>query len=136
MRAAKAGLGYFGSIFLLDMVLGTARILLVEPLTGKLGAVLIELPLMLLASWYVCRWLIDRLQVPPATSVRMTMGALAFALLMLAELQLSLFAVGGSASDHFLAYLRPAAFAGLLGQIAFAAFPLLVRRGGIQAAAR
>lgn len=124
-RAIAAGALYFLLIFLLGMALGTVRVLAIEPRVGELASVLIELPFMLIASWYVCGRLIRYLSVPAALSSRAAMGGLAFALLMGAELGLSLFAVGGSVRDHFANYGQAAALVGLLGQLAFAVFPLV-----------
>lgn len=127
-RALAAGALYFLLVFLLGMALGTIRILLIEPRVGAVASVLLELPFMLAASWFVCGWLIRYLSVPAAVSMRMMMGAVAFALLMAAELGLSLFAVGGTVEEHFANYGQAAPLIGLLGQLAFAAFPLLVGR--------
>jgi ABC-type polysaccharide/polyol phosphate export permease len=55
------------------------------------------------------------------------MGALAFALLMLAELALSMLAFGRSVSAHLALYRELPALLGLAGQIAFATFPVMVR---------
>ncbi|HET9639261.1 MAG TPA: hypothetical protein VFP12_08650 [Allosphingosinicella sp.] len=124
-RAFSAGALYFLLIFLLGMMLGPVRILLIEPRLGAIPAVLVELPFMLAASWFVCGWLIRYLSVPAAASSRLIMGAAAFLLLMAAELGLSLFAVGGTVSGHFAGYRGGAPLIGLLGQIAFALFPLI-----------
>jgi len=124
-RAIAAGALYFLLIFLLGTALGTVRVLLIEPRLGTVPSVLLELPFMLTASWFVCGWLIRYLAVPGTASSRLAMGAAAFALLMAAELALSLFAVGGTVAGHFADYRGAAPLIGLLGQIAFAAFPLL-----------
>ena len=50
-----AALRYFGIIFALGFVLGTIRTLWLAPIVGTVGAVLIELPIMLIASWLVAR---------------------------------------------------------------------------------
>lgn len=124
-RALAAGALYFLLIFLLGMALGTIRILLLELRLGAVASVLVELPFMLAASWFACGWLIHQLAVPAAVSSRLAMGATAFVLLMIADLGLSLFAVGGTAAGHFAAYRSGAPLIGLLGQIAFGLFPLL-----------
>lgn len=128
-RALAAGAVYFLLIFLLGMALGTVRVLLIEPRIGTLASVLVELPFMLAASWFVCGRLIRYLSVPAALSSRAAMGGLAFLLLMGAELGLSLFAVDGTIREHFANYGQAAPLIGLLGQIAFASFPLFRDRG-------
>jgi hypothetical protein len=51
----SAALRYFGLIFALGFLLGTVRTLLLAPATGATAAVLIELPVMLGASWLAAR---------------------------------------------------------------------------------
>ena len=113
MRAAAAGLLYFAIVFAAGAMLGAARMFVVEPGLGAMAAVLIELPLMVAVSWCICRWLFARL---------------AFILLMVAELALTLFALEGTVASHLAAYRTPAALVGLAGQLAFAVMPLAVRR--------
>jgi hypothetical protein len=124
-RAIAAGALYFLLIFLLGMALGTVRVLLIEPRLGTVQSVLLELPFMLAASWFVCGRLIRYLSVPATLPDRAAMGVLAFLLLIGAELGLTLFAVGGTVEGHFANYVEVAPLIGLLGQIAFAAFPFL-----------
>lgn len=42
-RAAAAGIGYFGVVFAVGFVLGTARVMVVAPRLGETGAVAAEL---------------------------------------------------------------------------------------------
>jgi hypothetical protein len=123
-RALAAGALYFLLTFTVGAALGTVRILVAEPRFGSVPAVLLELPFLLAASWWICGRLIRYLSVPKALSSRLAMGVLAFGILMVAELGLSLFAVGGSVSGHFARYREAAPLMGLLGQMAFGAFPL------------
>lgn len=136
IRGAGAGIAYFGLVFLLGMILGTIRILLLEPWVGEVTAVLIELPVMLAGSWIACGRLIGRFGVPPRPGSRLVMGGLAFLLLVAAELWLSLFAVGGTVAEHFRSYLEADHLLGLLGQLVFASFPLLSLRGASAATVR
>jgi hypothetical protein len=137
-NAVKAAVAYFVIVFAIGFVLGTVRVLLVIPRVGPSAAVLIEAPILLSASWLVCGWLLHSLRVPPAWSARSAMGGTAFALLMAAELSLSVFVFGKSAAEHVQAYLAPHQLIGLAAQLAFAAFPLFRRRekpdpfGGLQ----
>ncbi len=63
--ASKAGALYALTVFLAGFVLGTFRVLLVAPHFGETIAVILEAPLMLMASWYVCRWCVRGLGVRP-----------------------------------------------------------------------
>src|SRR4051812_22335794 len=100
MRSLSAGTAYFALVFALGFILGTIRALLIAPRLGEAGVVLLELPIMLLASWIACGWVIRRLRVNPAFAARLTMGATAFVLLMLAELGVSVFAFGRTPAEH------------------------------------
>jgi hypothetical protein len=123
-RVAAVGAGYFAAVFAAGFVLGVARTLVLEPWLGRLLAVAIELPLMLAWAWWVCSRLLQRR--PPATlPTAAAVGTVAFALLMLAEAALSTLLAGRSPAEHLALYREPAHALGLLGQLAFAAWPLL-----------
>lgn len=128
MRAATAGLAYFALVFMAGAILGTVRVVVVAPHIGAFAAVLIELPFMLIAAWFSCRWLVRRFSVPGSLQSRLLMGGFSFALLIAAELALTIFVLKGSLFSHFAAYGRPAGMLGLAGQLAFAFFPLAAPR--------
>ncbi|MGJ5621544.1 hypothetical protein [Sulfitobacter sp. MF3-043] len=125
IAGARAGMSYFMLVFSFGFVLGTIRSLTVAPAVGEFKAVLIELPFMLLVSWFVSRWIIHSFSVPKHVITRVTMGLTAFALLLCAEALLSVFLMNLRLLQHLALYLEPKAQLGLLGQIAFAIFPLL-----------
>jgi len=127
-RAVEAGVTYFAIVFAAGFVLGTVRVLLLVPRVGELPAALLELPVMLGISWFVCAKLIARYQVPPRIPPRLTMGAVAFGLLMLAELALSLTLFGRSLHDFARGYATLEGMFGLAGQVLFGLFPVIRRR--------
>ena len=53
-RATKAGALYAIIVFVIGFMLGTIRVLLVAPRLGETTADIIEAPIMLAASWFVC----------------------------------------------------------------------------------
>jgi len=124
-RSALAGFAYFALVFLAGSGLGTVRVLLVAPRIGAVPAILTELPLMLGACWLICGWVVSRLAVPAHALSRLAMGGIAFALLIGAELALTMLTTGESVGDFFFAYRSPSALLGLAGQLIFAAFPLV-----------
>lgn len=128
--AAKAGFFYFAVVFAAGFVLGTLRVLVVAPVFGEIGAVLIELPIILAISWFACSLIVQRLSVPPRVSDRALMGAGAFVLLMMAELALSVVIFGRSPAEFANSLATLPGALGLAGQIAFATFPLLQSRLG------
>jgi hypothetical protein len=127
----KAGVAYFAVVFAAGFVLGTIRTILLVPRVGAFAAVLIELPFMLAIAWFVCGWLIGLFAVDSAWTTRLAMGAIAFVLLMLAELVLTIAAFGGTAASFVAALGTPAGALGLAGQVVFAALPLLVKRPAV-----
>jgi hypothetical protein len=129
LRTAAPGAAYFAVVFAVGFALGTVRTLLLAPSLGALLAVLIELPLMLVASWFACAWVLRRWQVPAEVGSRLTMGAVAFALLIIAEIALSLTAFDRSISDYFRELTTTHGLVGLAGQIVFALIPLVRLRG-------
>jgi hypothetical protein len=125
-----AGIAYFALVFALGFLLGTVRTIFVQyaPSAIRLLGVLIELPIMLSASWFICRYIISRFAVAPRVVARAVMGSLAFALLFLAELLVGALLFGRTPSEHFALY-RDASYAlGLAAQIAFALMPLVQLR--------
>ena len=128
----RAAVVYFALVFAVGFVLGTIRVLLVAPRWGELPAVLLESPIMLFVSWWACGLSIRVFGVR-GRCAGLSMGAVAFALLMTAELALSLLAFGRSSAEHLRAYGTLAGAVGLTSQVAFGLIPLL-RSGGSRGA--
>lgn len=124
-----AGLAYFALVFALGFVLGTVRTLFVAdaPGGGRLLGVLIELPIMLTASWFLCGFAIRRFGVPATPGARARMGGLAFVLLLLAELLVGALLFGRSIGEHFALYREASYALGLAAQIAFGLMPVIQR---------
>jgi hypothetical protein len=123
--ALRAGALYFAIMFAIGFVLGTIRVLVVIPRVGDTNAVLLELPLMLALSWFACAWLVRRFAVPNEFAPRLVMGGVAFALLMVAELGVSVFGFGRTPAEHLARYQVLGAQLGLTAQLVFALFPLI-----------
>jgi hypothetical protein len=123
--AFKASLAYFVVGFGFGFLLGTFRMLVIVPAVGEISAVMLEMPIMLAISWVSSRWLIGRFSVPDRLAPRLVMGGLAFALLMFAEVGLSIVGFGRTFAEHLASYRQVASIMGLLGQFAFASFPAI-----------
>jgi hypothetical protein len=132
--ALRAGAFYIAIMFAIGFVLGTIRVLVVIPRVGDTNAVLLELPVMLALSWFACSWLVRRFAVPSDAAPRLVMGGVAFALLMLAELGVSVFGFGRSPAQHLASYQTLRAQLGLVAQLGFALFPLIQAFSGRPAA--
>jgi hypothetical protein len=128
LRVLAAGSAYFLVVFAAGFVLGTLRNLLVAPQVGEVAAAVLEVPVMLAISWFVCGWVLEKIHVAPRTMDRLVMGAIALGLLLLAEALVSVGLADVSLSEHFRSYSRPAPRIGLAAQLLYACFPLI--RGG------
>jgi hypothetical protein len=120
-RATEAGALYAIIVFLIGFILGTIRILLLAPRLGETIAVMVEAPIILAASWFVCRWCVDRLDVRRMVPTRSLMNLIAFLVLMSAEVGLGA-VFGRSLVDQLAAYGSPAGAIGLAAQVIFAMF--------------
>ncbi|MGB8331474.1 MAG: hypothetical protein WCE62_15215 [Polyangiales bacterium] len=124
-QAVRAGITYFAVVFAAGFALGTARVLLLAPRLGEVLATILELPFMLGISWLACGKLIARFQIPPRIQPRVTMGAVAFVLLMLAEILLTVLLFNGSMNQFAEELTTPHGMIGFAGQLLFALMPLM-----------
>jgi hypothetical protein len=102
-QATKAGALYAIMVFSIGFILGTIRVLLLAPRLGETTAVIIEAPIMLAASWFVCCWCVDRFDVRRTVPVRSLMGSVGFLVLMSAEIGLGA-VLGPSLGDQLARY--------------------------------
>jgi hypothetical protein len=123
-RATKAGALYAIIVFLIGFILGTIRVLLLVPRLGKTTAVIVEAPIILTASWFVCRWCVDRIDARRTVPARSLMGFVAFLVLMLAEVGLGA-VLGRSLMDQLATYRSLSGAIGLAAQVIFAMFPVI-----------
>ena len=128
LRTLTAGISYFAVVFAAGFVLGTLRLTLLAPVLGGLLAVLVELPFMLIISWFASHRITVIVSVPQRRTARIGMGAIAFALLMVAELALGLSVFQRTVREFFEAFATLEGVFGLVGQIAFALIPLAQTR--------
>jgi hypothetical protein len=127
MQTIKAGVLYFALVFAAGFALGTVRVLLLVPRLGERAAELLETPVMLAISFVAARWVVRRLDVPPALAHRSGMGCLALALLLAVEFGLVL-RIRGLTIAEYVAGLDPVSgTVYYLSLVLFALMPLLVR---------
>ena len=118
-----AAIRYFAIIFALGFVLGTIRTIAIVPRTGETLAVLMELPLMLAASWLVAGRIVRRAHMSPGQALGV--GTLAFLLLMMAEAVLATTLGNQTLALWLRSLFRTPGWIGLAGQVAFGLFPLV-----------
>ena len=127
LAACFAGLLYFAAVFTFAFGMGIARVLVVAPRLGPTAAVLLEVPILVVASWIVARRLLRNRSL--TLRQRTTMGATAFTLTMASEAALSVIMRGQSLTDWAAAVATPLGLAGLAGQVVFAAMPVFMGHG-------
>jgi hypothetical protein len=123
-RATKAGALYAIVVFMIGFILGAIRVLLLIPRLGETIAVIIEAPIILVASWFVCLWCVDRFDVRRTVPARSLMGLVALLVLMSVEVGLGA-VFGRSLMDQVAAYISPPGAIGLAAQMTFAMFPVI-----------
>ena len=126
-RFLLAGAAYFAVVFALGFILGTIRTLVVArwPGIAMWQAVLVELPLMLGFSWWVCRKLVAGFHIPATIAARFWMSAVALVLLFLADAWVGGILTGQTFGNRLRAIFGPANTIGLIGQFAFGFFPIV-----------
>jgi hypothetical protein len=127
MRIPRAGLVYFALVFGAGFALGAIRVPFVVPHIGVRYAELLEMPFMFLAVLFSARYVIGRYCLPFIASVRLSVGFLALALLITAELLFNVVILRQSLTEYVFSRdpVSGAAFVAMLG--IFALMPWLVR---------
>ncbi|MEQ9434241.1 MAG: hypothetical protein RJQ02_00320 [Hyphomonas sp.] len=136
-KGLQAGFLYFVAVFAVGFAFGILRTLAVETFPGvtRLGAVLVEVPILLAVAWGVCGVLVGRFSVTDSGGFAVVMGLSAFLLLLSAEAGLSMGLNNLSLEEHFALYQGPSHLVGLIGQLFFAVFPWVrLRSIGVGAA--
>lgn len=117
---------YFIAVFTLAFAMGVARTLVIAPLVGPTVAVCIEIPILLIASWFLARHLMSERRF--ALSDRIAIGGVAFALTMANEALLAGLIRDQSVIAWAAVVLSPLGLVGLAGQLGFAAMPAFAGR--------
>lgn len=131
-RALIAATVYFLMLFALGFGLGTMRVLLVAPRIGVLGATLAEVPLMLTAAFFMCRWAIGHWRVPHVISARGAMALWFLVQLVLFETLVGVALFERTLAGTWTGLATPAGLIGLTAQAIAALLPAVVGRHGRQ----
>ena len=127
-RALLAATAFFIALFALGFVLGTIRVLFVAPRFGSLAAILAEVPVMLFAAVYACRWAVRRWQVADALAIRGAMVVCFLTLLIVFETTLGKLLFERTLTEQGAALATPAGLVGISAQIVAALLPLFINR--------
>ena len=126
MRILKAGAIYFALVFAVGWVLGPIRELWVVPHLGRIAALLLEAPLMLVAMIVSARWVVRRFKVLYALRTKIAIGVVALAMLLVVELIGSRWVRGLSVREYLASLATAPGLISLLLFLAFAAVPALI----------
>ena len=133
MRKFQAGFVYFALVFGVGFALGSIRVPILVPRIGVRYAELLEMPFMFFAVLLSARYIVGRYRLPPVLSVRLSVGFIALALLLTAELLLNMLVLRQSLAEY-VASRDPVSGTFYLVMLGlFAVMPWLVRgsqRGG------
>ena len=124
MAVFCTAIAYFPTVFAFAFAMGVARTLVIAPRIGATAAVLLELPILLTASWLIARRLLRDQDL--ALPQRIAVGTIAFVFTMASEVVLSALMRGQSAGAWAATVAAPIGLVGLAGQLGFAAIPALI----------
>ena len=121
-KILTAALTYFGVVFGIAFVLGVVRGVWIVPILGLRNAELAEQPAMLVVIFLAARWIVRRLSDQVTRVEILSVGLIAFALLIFVEVMVALFIQPERPSDTLTGVVY---FAML---VVFALMPWLVAR--------
>lgn len=120
----QAALFYSLSVFFVGFLLGTVRVLVLRRFLTDWAAVLVEIPFILRASWYICQRCVRHWNIH---TTKLLMGCVAFVFLQLMEICLGYTLANKTVQEYFQESLFTfAGSLGLVGQAFFGCMPMLV----------
>ena len=126
MRILAAAALYFAIVFGVGFTLGPVRVLWLEPWLGATGAVLCEVPLLLLAMILAARWVPRKVGLDRSVRSRAAMGAGALVLQQMADIAVGIGLRGITPLEQIAHFTTPAGMIYAASLLAFAAMPALV----------
>lgn len=120
--AARIAAAYAAVVFGAGFLLGSIRVLFVVPRIGVRAAELVELPLMIAASFLAARWVNRRLGADASVGRRLAVGVAALMVLLAAEAATGVALRGVNVRD---ALVNPDPISGSLYYLSLALFAVL-----------
>ena len=128
MTRLKAPFLYFLLVYLAGFALGTVREFLVTPAVGLTNALLIEMPIMAVVSFFAARFVLGRTPEARTPGDRLFVGCAAFIWLLMAEEAMTRILRGISIFTLWADFEPLAAFANIVGLGLFMLMPLFAGR--------
>jgi hypothetical protein len=128
MTRLKAPFLYFLLVYLIGFAIGTVREFMVTPAVGLTNALLIEMPIMVVVSFFAARFVMDRTPEAKTPGDCLFVGCLAFILLLIAEEAMARILRGISIFTLWADYELFAAIANIVGLGLFMLMPLFAGR--------
>lgn len=122
----SAPIRYFLMVYFAGFALGIIRELIITPTVGLSAALLMEMPVMAIASFFSARFVLDRAPDAKSPSDFLFIGCTAFVLLMIAEETMSRILRGISVFTFWADFGPLAALANIAGLGLFMLMPLIV----------
>lgn len=126
IKIFKAAFAYFALVFAAGFVLGTIRVLWIVPRVGPRTAELCEMPVMVLVSILVARWIVRHFALPKF-SARLGAGLIALIFLVGAEVLVVMYVQRVTISQYVADRDPISGTAYLLSLLLVAAMPWLTR---------
>ncbi len=123
---AAASALYFGLVFGAGFLLGPVRVLVLEPWIGPLGAVAVEIPLLLIVMVFAARWSTHKAALGGGLSPRVAMGAAALVLVLAADFSVGRWIRGLALADQLRHFSTSEGMVYVAALILFAAMPVIV----------
>jgi len=126
MRAVLAGIIYALVVFAAGIVISLLRIGFLAPETGNVAGYILEFFVILAISWFVADETMARMRIAAGIPPRLIMGAVAFAVLMICEINLTNVLFGYSLTTYIASMHQFSGALEFLGQVLFGLIPALL----------
>ena len=126
MRVLKAAITYFGLVFGAGFLLGLIRVPLLVPRLGERWAELLEMPVMLLVTWWASRFVMQNFSDMTTRKAWLGAGSAALGLLLCAELLIVIVLQQQSVSAYLASRDPVSGTVYLLMLVLFGTFPFFL----------
>jgi hypothetical protein len=123
-----AALAYFAIVFAVGFACGPIRVMWLEPNFGATTAVLMEMPILLMAMMFAARYVPRRMALPATAGMHLGMGLIALGLVLTADIGVGLWVRGQSPAEIGAYFLSTPGRIYSASLLIFGLMPVLVNR--------